>query len=76
MRDGAMVLSASSHRGQGLPARGQLLAISQHTALFSLIGVTYGGDGFNTFALPDMRPVTPNNMTWYICHMGLYPSTN
>ena len=34
---------------------GQLLSISQNTALFSLIGTTYGGDGRTTFALPDLR---------------------
>ena len=34
---------------------GQLLAISSNTALFSLIGTTYGGDGRTTFALPDLR---------------------
>jgi len=34
---------------------GQLLAIQQNTALFSLLGTTYGGDGIHTFALPDMR---------------------
>lgn len=34
---------------------GQLLAISQNTALFSLIGTMYGGDGRTTFALPDLR---------------------
>ncbi|MCB0375623.1 MAG: phage tail protein [Sinomicrobium sp.] len=34
---------------------GQLLPISQNTALFSLIGTTYGGDGKTTFALPDLR---------------------
>jgi microcystin-dependent protein len=34
---------------------GQLLAISQNTALFALLGTTYGGDGQSTFALPDLR---------------------
>ncbi|MFX0557709.1 phage tail protein [Maribacter sp. CXY002] len=34
---------------------GQLLAISQNTALFSIIGTTYGGDGRTTFGLPDLR---------------------
>src|SRR3954468_10958305 len=34
---------------------GQLLAISQNTALFSLLGTTYGGNGQTTFALPDLR---------------------
>ncbi|WP_114326416.1 phage tail protein [Candidatus Colwellia aromaticivorans] len=34
---------------------GQLLAISTNTALFSLLGTTYGGDGRTTFGLPDLR---------------------
>lgn len=34
---------------------GQLLSISQNTALFSLLGTTYGGDGETTFGLPDLR---------------------
>lgn len=34
---------------------GQILPISQNTALFSLLGNTYGGDGQTTFALPDLR---------------------
>jgi microcystin-dependent protein len=34
---------------------GQLLAISQNTALFSILGTTYGGNGTSNFALPDLR---------------------
>jgi microcystin-dependent protein len=34
---------------------GQLLSIASNTALFSLLGTTYGGNGFSTFALPDLR---------------------
>lgn len=34
---------------------GQLLAISSHSALFSILGTTYGGDGVSTFGLPDLR---------------------
>ena len=34
---------------------GQLLPIQQYTALFSLLGTTFGGDGRTTFALPDLR---------------------
>ena len=34
---------------------GQILSISQYSALFSLIGTTYGGNGQTTFALPDLR---------------------
>jgi microcystin-dependent protein len=38
---------------------GQLLPIAQNTALFSLLGTTYGGDGRTTFALPDLRGRVP-----------------
>jgi microcystin-dependent protein len=45
---------------------GQLLPVSSNSALFSLIGTTYGGDGRTTFALPDMRGRVP-------VHMGAGP---
>jgi microcystin-dependent protein len=38
---------------------GQILPLSQNTALFSLLGTTYGGDGKSNFALPDMRGNAP-----------------
>jgi len=38
---------------------GQLLPISQNTALFSLLGTTYGGDGRSTFALPNLQGSAP-----------------
>ena len=38
---------------------GQLLPISQNTALFSLLGTTYGGDGRSTFALPNLQGAAP-----------------
>jgi microcystin-dependent protein len=38
---------------------GQLLPIAQNTALFSLLGTIYGGDGVSTFALPDLRGRVP-----------------
>ncbi len=38
---------------------GQLMAIAQNTALFSLLGTIYGGDGRTTFALPDLRGRSP-----------------
>jgi len=38
---------------------GQLMAISNNTALFSLLGTFYGGDGRSTFALPDLRSRVP-----------------
>ena len=39
--------------------QGQLMPLSQNTALFSLLGTTYGGDGKSTFALPDMQGNAP-----------------
>jgi microcystin-dependent protein len=42
-------------------ASGQILAISTNTALFSLLGTTYGGNGQTTFALPDLRGRFPNS---------------
>lgn len=45
-------------RGWAL-CEGQLLAISQNSALFSIIGTIYGGDGRTTFALPDLRGRVP-----------------
>jgi|SRR5882724_2539514 len=38
---------------------GQILPLSQNTALFSLLGTTYGGDGKSNFALPDMQGNVP-----------------
>lgn len=47
-------------------ANGQLLAVSQNDALFSLLGTTYGGDGRTTFGLPDLRGRSP-------VHSGIGP---
>ena len=41
---------------------GQILSIAQNTALFSLLGTTYGGNGQTTFALPDLRSRVPVHM--------------
>jgi microcystin-dependent protein len=40
-------------------SNGQLMPISQNTALFSLLGTTYGGDGKSTFALPNLQDSVP-----------------
>jgi microcystin-dependent protein len=39
---------------------GRLMSIAEYSALFSLIGTTFGGDGVRTFALPDLRGRVPN----------------
>jgi microcystin-dependent protein len=47
-------------RGWAL-CNGQLLAISSNTALFSILGTTFGGNGTQTFGLPDLRGRVPLN---------------
>lgn len=42
-----------------LPAEGQLLSIAQNSALYSLLGTNFGGNGTTTFGLPDLRSRTP-----------------
>lgn len=60
-------------RGWAL-CEGQVLSIAQNTALFSLLGTTYGGNGKTTFALPDLRgrmPVQEDPSAWpYLGEMG------
>lgn len=57
---GIIKIFAGSFAPRGwLDCNGQLLAISQNTALFSILGTTYGGDGITTFALPDLRNRVP-----------------
>jgi microcystin-dependent protein len=59
----------------GTPANGQILSIAQNTALFSLLGITFGGNGTTTFALPDLRAAAPNGLTYSICDQGIFPSS-
>jgi microcystin-dependent protein len=62
---------------------GQLIQINENQALFSLLGVNYGGDGRTTFALPDYRPVEngikrdwhySGELVPHIATNGFYPS--
>jgi microcystin-dependent protein len=53
---GEIFASASNFAPQGYAfCDGTVLSIQQNPALFSLLGTTYGGNGINTFALPDLR---------------------
>jgi len=64
-----------------LPLDGRLLPINQNTALFSLLGNTYGGDGKSTFALPigkavfSLSPGSPQ-LLQCIAVLGVFPSRN
>lgn len=56
---------------------GKLLSISQNTALFSILGTMYGGDGRTTFALPKLNSyndLRKSKVVNIICVNGLYPS--
>ncbi|HWF07002.1 MAG TPA: tail fiber protein [Bryobacteraceae bacterium] len=57
---GAIFIFAGNFAPRGYQlCQGQLLPISQNTALFSILGTTYGGNGTSTFALPDLRGRIP-----------------
>src|SRR5580698_9602625 len=57
---GAIFIFAGNFAPRGYQlCQGQLLSISQNTALFSILGTTYGGNGTTNFALPDLRGRAP-----------------
>lgn len=57
---GSVCMTAATFCPRGFAeANGQLIAISSYSALFSLLGTNYGGDGRTTFGLPDLRGRTP-----------------
>lgn len=61
---GEIKIFAGSFAPQGwYTCEGQTLSISQNTALFSILGTTYGGDGMQTFKLPDLRGAFPTQCT-------------
>lgn len=58
-----------------VPCNGQILPIAQNTALYALLGTSYGGNGTTTFAVPDLRGLAPlPGLTYYISTMGYFPS--
>lgn len=57
--------------------QGQTLQVMQNQALFSLIGIKFGGNGSTTFMLPDLRGTEPiPGMQYAICTQGIYPPRN
>jgi len=55
---------------------GQTLQVQQYQPLFAVIGFAYGGDGKQTFKLPDLRPTTESykiEPKYIICVNGIYP---
>lgn len=54
---------------------GAIMQIMQNSALYSLIGTKFGGDGKKTFALPNLLNDTPiTGMNYYMAIYGYYPS--
>ena len=57
---GSIVLFAGNFAPSGWAfCNGQIMPIAQYSAVFALLGTTYGGDGVSTFALPDLRGRVP-----------------
>jgi hypothetical protein len=73
MNVGDIFLSVNGYGQGALPADGRILPIRSNTALFSLVGTNFGGDGVTTFALPDLRPITPKGLQYSICVSGIFP---
>lgn len=57
-----------------LPCDGRTLPINNYSAMFSLLGTRFGGNGTSTFALPDLRSITPPGMIYAIVVEGYFPS--
>ena len=75
--DGQILLSAGTRTPPGtLPADGQTLPITPNTALFSLLGTEYGGNGKTNFNLPNLAKSAPDGLTYSICVQGLYPPSS
>ena len=70
------VMLMAGNVGNGIPANGQLLSIVEFSPLFAVVGTNFGGDGFNTFALPDLRAAAPNGLTYVICAEGTFPTSH
>jgi hypothetical protein len=74
---GDVFLSVNGYgSGNALPADGRAIPIQNNTALFSLIGINFGGNGTSNYNLPDLRAFAPKGMQYSICLNGTFPSEN
>lgn len=70
---GEILLVAFEFAPRGfMVCNGQILSIQNNTALFSILGTTYGGNGSSTFAIPNMT--APTGLLYLICISGVFPS--
>jgi hypothetical protein len=70
---GDIVLSINGYGQGAIPADGRLLPIMGNTAVFSIMGINFGGDGISNFALPDLRGFAPEGLQYSICVNGIFP---
>lgn len=71
---GVVKLFATYYAPRGwAQCNGAVLPIDRNAALFSILGTNFGGDGIKTFALPKLTS-PEENLHYYICVEGLYPS--
>jgi hypothetical protein len=71
---GDIVLSTDRYYGGNYqPADGTLYQISTNTAVFSLLGTRFGGDGVHTFGVPNLNAATPSGLYYSICFKGVFP---
>ncbi|KAA6457222.1 tail fiber protein [Acidobacteria bacterium AB60] len=73
MNVGDVFLSVNGYGLGALPADGRTLPISSNTALFSLVGNNFGGDGVTNLKLPDLRSFAPQGLQYSICVSGIFP---
>jgi Phage Tail Collar Domain len=69
----ALLMPGKTLGDNTIPANGQLLSINQFTALFSLYGTKYGGNGTTNFAVPNLKQAAPDGLTYAICLAGVFP---
>jgi hypothetical protein len=73
---GDVILTASTEVATNwLPAKGQTLPIESYTALFSLIGVDYGGNGTSNFDLPNLTATAPMGVPTSSAYPGSSPES-
>jgi hypothetical protein len=74
---GDVFLSVNGYAGgNALPADGRAVPIQNNTALFSLIGINFGGNGTTDYNVPDLRAFAPQGLQYSICLNGTFPSEN
>ena len=76
---GEITIFAGSYSPRGFAfCEGQMLEITQYTALFSILGTRYGGDGRTTFALPNLKDAEKslNGARYIMALQGMFPVRN